>query len=185
MHSRPPTPDVYEEFLPEVDTLLDESLSSLSSGMVSPPDILSDYAEDTNIQPARHLPGSMGVAVETHSAANFDAPLVDNIWTEYHPHSHRPPHTAHFEDYGSEEKSARRQFCDIKKPWSPYQTRLDFEVAELIHETAMNERQTTVLLSLLKRCADGLEKFTIKTHQELQNIWERSTIKSTGVSEIP
>ena len=177
-HSRPPTPDIYEEFLPEVDTLLDESLSSLSSGIASPPDILSNYTEDTDIQPARHPPGPMGAAAETHPTANLDAPLVDDIRTEYHPYSHRSPHTAHFEDHGTEEKSARRQFCDIKKPWSPFQTWLDFEVAELIHETAMNERQTTVLLSLLKCCADGFEKFTIKTHQELQNIWVHNQIYS-------
>ena len=88
MHSRPPTSDVYKEFLPEVDTLLDESLSSLSSGIASPPDILSDYTGDTNIQPAHHPPGPMEEAVETHSATNFDAPLVYDIRTEYHPHSH-------------------------------------------------------------------------------------------------
>jgi hypothetical protein len=160
---------------------------SLSSGIVSPPDILSDHtaSEDTDFQLARHPPQPTGAAMETHSAPSFDVPLVDDIRTQYHPHSHRPPHIAHFEDYGREEKSSRRQFCNIKKPWSPYQTRLDFEVAELIHETAMNERQTTVMLLLLKRCADGFEKFTIKTHKELQNIWKQCAIKSIGVSEIP
>jgi hypothetical protein len=159
LYSRPPTPDEYSTFIPEVDTLLD----------------------DIEVRSERRQPP----AYEHLDIASPDAEaVVDDIRTEFHPNSGRPTQTAHFADYGHRQESARHTFRPPKKPWRPFRTRLDFEVAELILETAMNAKQTTTLISLLQRCAMGIEKFTIHSHDDLQQTWEQSSVKSVQVCKI-
>jgi hypothetical protein len=191
------TPDIYNDFVPELDQLLNDISFEAELDMPQastpqlPPAHLTHIAEDlssdseANVQPERHMPRQFRTAdIQSIPAPLTDSDtnlLLDDIRTEYHPHSSQPPQIAHFEDYGHSEEW-RNKFHSTKKPWSPFRTRLDFEVASLALETVMNERQIQVLFSLLRRCADGLESFTLKNYKDLQDTWDRSSIKSVGVS---
>ena len=179
--SRPLTP-VCSTFLPEADPFPNEtellSKTHLSTIFVPPPpdsDTSSEESDNPGLPIASHPSPSTSAAVLT--------PEFDDIRTEFHPNSGRPPKVVHFADYGREQESAQRTFRRPKKPWRPFRTRLDFEVAELILDTAMNAKQTTTLISLLQRCALGIEKFTIRSHDDLQKTWTQSSIKSVAVSE--
>ncbi|KAH7906115.1 hypothetical protein BJ138DRAFT_1223855 [Hygrophoropsis aurantiaca] len=66
------------------------------------------------------------------------------------------------------------------QPWQPFQTRLDFEVAELAHEAAMSKDQTNHLINLLHRCMRGSESFTIENQEDLHNKWNSASHSLTS-----
>lgn len=126
-------------------------------------------------------PSLLTMPIQGTDSAPVPEATIDDIQTEYHPHSGRKSHIEHFDDYGRKEESTRNDFIPPKKPWRPFRTRLDFEVADLIMETAMNAKQIVTLISLLQRCALSVEKFTIHSHNDLQKTWDQSSTKSVAV----
>lgn len=59
------------------------------------------------------------------------------------------------------------------EPWRPaFQTCLDFELAELMLETHMNEGQMRTLLQILNDATKQPEKLTLKTVKDVQASWE-------------
>ncbi|KAG1856191.1 hypothetical protein C8R48DRAFT_749169 [Suillus tomentosus] len=85
---------------------------------------------------------------------------------EYHPHSKLPPTVHHFSDF-SRSCSSEDQVPHNNSPWEPFQTRLDFEVAEIALEAAMTEEQTNRLLDL--------DIFTLQSHDEVRSLWEMAS----------
>jgi hypothetical protein len=63
----------------------------------------------------------------------------------------------------------------------PFRTRLDFEIAELILDSALNKEQTNRLISLLNRCAGPTENFTIRNQDELLKFWDLASNKCINV----
>lgn len=181
-------PEVYSAAIAGIDHFLDDfdyqaDIHSPASPLPPNPetDNLSDFDESDNV-----CSGTEAHSFRSASKSNSDPVaeadiMVDDIRTEFHPHSNQRTRVEHFDDYGREDASARRSFQPKKKPWRPFRTRLDFEVAELVLETAMNSKQITTLISLLQRCALGAEKFTIHSYKDLQKTWEQSSVKSVGV----
>jgi hypothetical protein len=108
-------------------------------------------------------------------------PQLDDFRTEFHPASGKAPIIAHFDDYGCSQQFKYNKPPD-RTPWSPFKTRLDFEIAELILLAALNKEQTTTLISLLKRCAGGDESFTLRSHDEIKKKWEIASYKCINVS---
>ncbi|KZP28161.1 hypothetical protein FIBSPDRAFT_729690, partial [Athelia psychrophila] len=103
----------------------------------------------------------------------------DDICTEYHPSSKCPRVISHFEDYGRAENSTGiRSDSTRAKPWNPFAARIDFEVADLVHDVAMTKVQTETLLSLLRRCTSG-ETIKIKNYKDITDKWEQSRIHHT------
>jgi hypothetical protein len=88
---------------------------------------------------------------------------IDDIQTEYHHHSGRKFHIEHFDNYNHKEESTHNDFIPLKKPWYPFQTCLDFEVADLILETAMNAKQIVALISLFQHSVWRNSPFTAIT----------------------
>ncbi|KDR65150.1 hypothetical protein GALMADRAFT_148940 [Galerina marginata CBS 339.88] len=103
-----------------------------------------------------------------------DGPIVDDIRTEYHPASGRPASVVHFEDY-REHDPVNIDPPHNPEPWKPFQTRLDFEFAQLAHDAALNKRQVEKLIDLLQRCAKGVEMLTIKTPKNLADVWDQAS----------
>ncbi|KAG2090891.1 uncharacterized protein F5147DRAFT_764362 [Suillus discolor] len=60
-------------------------------------------------------------------------------------------------------------------PWEPFQTWLNFEVAEIALEAALTAEQTNHLLSLIHRSARRDETFTLQNHDEVQELWSTAS----------
>ncbi|KAH7927024.1 hypothetical protein BV22DRAFT_1153995 [Leucogyrophana mollusca] len=95
---------------------------------------------------------------------------VDDIKTEFHPHAEIPAKIDHFVDF-RRERAQKHATPPDREPWKPFRTRIDFEVAELAHEVAMSKDQTNRLIGILRRCARGDERFTIKNHTDIRETW--------------
>ncbi|KAF7980011.1 hypothetical protein HWV62_40118 [Athelia sp. TMB] len=134
----------------------------------------SDYdcaeAEDS-------ISGAANDSVSSAPAADVWEALPDDIRTEYHPQSRREPKVARFEDYGRQASEHREQELRNAIPWEPYQTRLDFELSELMLEAALNKNQTSRLISLIRRAqaASSEDTFTIKSYSELVSVREQAS----------
>ncbi|KAG1741774.1 uncharacterized protein EDB91DRAFT_1237047 [Suillus paluster] len=65
------------------------------------------------------------------------------------------------------------------EPWRPFQSRLEFEVAELALEVGLNNQKTDRLIKLCHRCIVGKEKFTFKNHKDIHIKWEAASVRIT------
>ena len=106
----------------------------------------------------------------------------DDIKIVYHPHSGKPDEIFHLDDYNSSLPRPTNIPME-EKPWRPFRTRTDFEIAELILATHMNKDQTTNFLKLLHEIADDPKCFTIANKKDLDNTWEGArSYHASGVS---
>ena len=102
-----------------------------------------------------------------------------DIKIEFHPHAERTPEFYTLEEYGVlgvHEVNVPR----ASQPWQPFRSRIDFEVAELALQAAMNKDQVNVLLSLMQCCATGQENFTLTSHSELCDLWDHASNLHNG-----
>lgn len=65
----------------------------------------------------------------------------------------------------------------------PFSTQIDYEYADLILDAGLNMQQSNRLILLLHKVAQG-ERFTIKTHSEVQKLWKEASGKLAEVSFI-
>lgn len=74
------------------------------------------------------------------------------VCVEYHPRSKVHPGNFSFYEYSSLAKDSIRNVEENSQnePWHPFNSQLDFELAELILETHLNKDQTNSLLLLIK-----------------------------------
>ncbi|KZP29511.1 hypothetical protein FIBSPDRAFT_727366 [Athelia psychrophila] len=96
--------------------------------------------------PSSHLPPE-----HIPTAAAERQRQIDDIRTKFHAHSQRPTTFTHFEDYGLPDQEGNAPFDPASLPWSPFRTRIDFEIADLVHDLAMSKAQTDTFLSLLPK----------------------------------
>jgi hypothetical protein len=104
-------------------------------------------------------------------------PIPDDIKIEYHPHSKKPPLILKFDDC----KIVKEPIAAVndlppaapaeEEPWAPFDTRLDFEFAELMLDCLMNERQRENLINLVKKLKQEPSEFTIQSVDHLDKIW--------------
>lgn len=116
---------------------------------------------------------------------DFQAPLHNDIKIEYHPSSKREPEIFHFEDYKpylpTDDPSNFPP--PNSEPWKPFRSRLDFELAEFMHNAHFNESQSAELISLIQKCVDDPKSFTLTGIKDLKNCWEHAReLKATTVS---
>lgn len=111
---------------------------------------------------------------------------IDDILTVYHPNSGREPEISHFEEYGGNMPGGSHSFNQraSEEPWRPFQSCLDFEVAELALKAALNKEQTNKLISLLHRAQGGKELFTLSSYDEVSEIWQKASSSLTSVCII-
>lgn len=104
----------------------------------------------------------------------------DDIKTEYHPNSGKEAIIQHFDDYAADEGPHTRLRPEAT-PWSPFATRIDFEVATLALECSMNKQQTNTLIQLICHVQQGFDQCTLKNYDDLQEMWDSAGEKSTKV----
>ncbi|KAG1788983.1 uncharacterized protein HD556DRAFT_1433910 [Suillus plorans] len=98
------------------------------------------------------LPGLQSHYDDANPADQEPLPQLDDIKVDYHPHSQIPSTIHHFADF-SRTRPTEASVPRNHAPWEPFRTRLDFEVAEIALEAALNTDQTNRLLSLVHRSA--------------------------------
>ncbi|KAG1858282.1 hypothetical protein C8R48DRAFT_748763 [Suillus tomentosus] len=113
---------------------------------------------------------------------------VDDIKVEHHPNSGIPTkvhafgdfkrHPAHYSSWSAPEPDAQ--------PWRPFKSRLEFDIAEIALEAALNNAQTDRLLDICCRCAQQSEKFTFQNHKDVRAKWDAASQRFTkDVVSIP
>ncbi|KAG1808103.1 hypothetical protein EV424DRAFT_1474084 [Suillus variegatus] len=60
-------------------------------------------------------------------------------------------------------------------PWHPFKSQLEFDVAKLILEVGLNNKQTDHFIKLCHRCAIGKEKMSFRNHKDIHNLWEAAS----------
>jgi len=106
-------------------------------------------------------------------------PQMDDIRVEYHPHSKIPSKTVPFDQFSREAniKSARGP----DEPWYPFETREDFELAEIALQAAIKKEHFDALLKLIRRCADSKGSVTLSSHDQMKETWTQASVLLTPV----
>lgn len=95
---------------------------------------------------------------------------------EYHPHSERPTRIVSPEEF-------KKMFNDQPdptappddEPWHPFSTREDFDFAELVHDTKLNQKQIERFIDIINRCQKSPGSFTMRNHNDLKGSLEKAS----------
>ncbi|KAK0476943.1 hypothetical protein IW261DRAFT_1566392 [Armillaria novae-zelandiae] len=98
-------------------------------------------------------------------------PPADYIRTEYHPHSSRQPRLDKVEEFQAQTGS-RSTIASEDKPWSPFSSRDDFELAEWILESGINQGDIDALLTMMIKRGGQVPSF--QNHRELIAMWKKA-----------
>ncbi|KAK0499675.1 hypothetical protein EDD18DRAFT_1349877 [Armillaria luteobubalina] len=98
-------------------------------------------------------------------------PPVDYIHTEYHPHSGQQPRLDKIEEFQAQTGS-RSTIALEDKPWSLFSSRDDFELAEWILESGINQGDIDALLMMMIKRGGQVPLF--QNHQELIAMWKKA-----------
>ena len=120
-------------------------------------------------------------SANTQPSPPLEIPM-DSIKTEYHPHSGRPHRIEKFEDYT--ERNTTNTPSPPTNPWRPFQSKLDFEFAEVALEACLTKKQVEKLISIIQRCQTGEDQMNIGTHKQLRETWDEASSLLTPVSNI-
>ena len=108
-------------------------------------------------------------------------PSIDDIRIEYHPHSERPAEILPLKDYQERQRKIKTPKLNTHQPWKPFQTRAEFEFAEVALKAGLSKNQADTLILLMKRCIRGEETFEIDSHAHLCEIWNAGAVLHTAV----
>jgi hypothetical protein len=110
-------------------------------------------------------------------------PQMDDIRVEYHPHSKIPSKTVPFDQFSREANT--KSTHGPHEPWYPFETREDFELAEIALQAAMKKEHFDALLKLIRRCADSKGSVTLSSHDQMKQAWNQASLLLTPVREFP
>ncbi|PCH42571.1 hypothetical protein WOLCODRAFT_71761, partial [Wolfiporia cocos MD-104 SS10] len=102
----------------------------------------------------------------------------DDIMTEYHPSSYIPWRIQPFEEYGQEDNEAPSPPMS-KSPWEPFQTRADFEFAEIALKSSLKWDQIDSLIKLINAVATGSMRFSLTSEAQLRDVWDAASNQLT------
>lgn len=124
----------------------------------------------------------------TLTLSNTDSPILnkhepvdafptlnrDNIKVKYHPSSGIVTSIHGFDTF-EHHPTATSITPPDGHPWRPFKSRLEFDVAKLILEVGLNNKQTDHFIKLCHRCAIGKEKMSFRNHKDIHNLWEAAS----------
>jgi hypothetical protein len=130
---------------------------------------------------------SLGDGVDLGQADNNQGAHLHEIKISYHPASKRPEQRFGInEDPPSASASTGSQPPDpaaAQTPWHPFCSRLDFEIAELSLNAHLSKADTENLLSIIRRCIESPEQFTLWSHKDLSEYWDLARSMTDSVSK--
>lgn len=104
---------------------------------------------------------------------------------EYHPHSEKATRVVSTDEFKASLNDHSEQAAPPEdEPWRPFQSREDFEFADIVHDAALNEKQTKRLINLIQRCQGAPGSFTFRKHKDLKNSLEDASKLLTPVTTI-
>jgi hypothetical protein len=111
-------------------------------------------------------------------------PHIDDIKIKYHLKSACEPKFYCFDNYSGQQNRSTEDLETINaKPWKPFCTCLDSEIAELMLESHLNSVQSTALLSLIQKAIAHPDDFTLSSTNDLEKVWTAAcNIRAAGVS---
>lgn len=111
-------------------------------------------------------------------------PALDDFRTTYHPRSNQQPkqRVDAFGDYNSS-KPAPPPFTE-PDPWKPFRSKTEFEFADIVLQAALTRTQINQLLKVVHTLMAERPEFHLKTHSDLQDLWEVASERLTGVSML-
>jgi len=102
---------------------------------------------------------------------------------EYHPHSKKRTRVISAEEFkASLSGNSEPTTPPDDKPWRPFQSREDFEFAELVHDAALNRPQIERLIKLIQRCQNAPGAFTFHNYNELKGSLDSASKLLTPVT---
>ncbi|THU88840.1 hypothetical protein K435DRAFT_679108, partial [Dendrothele bispora CBS 962.96] len=102
---------------------------------------------------------------------------IDDIKTEFHPHSGKPVVVETFEAFSFNSLLDPAQVPADFEPWKPFRTRFDYEVSEFALRANLNKEMTGDLIDLLHKAANHSDQFTIQSSTEMQKLWDLASVK--------
>ncbi|KIM78816.1 hypothetical protein PILCRDRAFT_10760 [Piloderma croceum F 1598] len=157
-----------------------------SSRFPPDPGLLCAAADDEAITfEAPHIISDAGIDNLRRSSslelyANGTAgPQIDDIKTEFHPHSGRETIIVSFAEYGRAEKSRLLPPRD-NEPWRPFRERIDFEFAEFAVQSGLTGREVDAALALHRRSGIGGSKITISSQKEMYDLIDEASVVLTS-----
>jgi len=111
-------------------------------------------------------------------------PQIHEIKIVYHPASKRAETYIRVdEDLPSAPAVGGPGQPTAEQPWHPFRSRLDFEIAELALNAHLSKADTERLLSIIQRCIQDPEQFTLQGHKDITEYWDLARSTADGVSK--
>ncbi|KAF8961518.1 hypothetical protein BDZ97DRAFT_1921202 [Flammula alnicola] len=109
-------------------------------------------------------------------------PFMDDIKIEYHPHTKQPSDVLPLKEYQARQHKTKTVDPGLrpKRPWKPFRIRAEFEFAEVALKASLTKNQVNALISVMKRCTEGDDKFDIRDHAHLCEIWNAGAVLHTA-----
>ncbi|KAK1215699.1 hypothetical protein PQX77_021704 [Marasmius sp. AFHP31] len=105
-------------------------------------------------------------------------PAVNDILVEHHPSIMTPNRVMSLDSYLRSQREEATPPPPMKQPWAPFQSRIDFDVANFALQARLNKNLTNVLLQLVRRITKG-ETVSFKNYNNICELWERASHMST------
>ncbi|KAH9477174.1 hypothetical protein JR316_0011092 [Psilocybe cubensis] len=157
------------------DTLLVNSQSDAESEALEAPDLES-------------IPRGSILSMLDAMSSGYSSHTVDEVRIQYHPSANKSPKvvpTSQYDPHSTRHATSALPKPNHDKPWHPFATRLDFEIAELALDTHMNKNQKATLLNLIKECIANPHLFTIENASEMDKTWEFArSYRSSGTQQF-
>jgi hypothetical protein len=126
---------------------------------------------------------SSGDEVDLDQGNNV-APQLHDIKISYHPASKRPDQYFSINENmpGVSVPTGSQSSATAEAPWHPFRSRLDFEIAELSLNAHLSKADTEHLLSIIHRCIETPEQFTLSSHKDISEYWDMARSMTESVS---
>lgn len=102
-------------------------------------------------------------------------PQVDDFKLEHHPGAQKQTVIYPFEEYRQTRPETDFE-ATMDEPWHPFETRGDFELAEIVHESRMSRGATQRLLKLIQDIRRGEAELTFSNESDLRTAWDNASI---------
>lgn len=108
-------------------------------------------------------------ALEVDSGPQYNDDDIKIVW---HPRAGREPEIISFEEWG-QRMASKPAIVTNKAPWRPYfQTREDFELADIFRRNSMNKKDQNKVIELIRAGTNGSSNVTFTSAADVEKAWE-------------
>ncbi|KAG8221457.1 hypothetical protein J3R82DRAFT_1663 [Butyriboletus roseoflavus] len=102
----------------------------------------------------------------------------DSFKMEYYS---KASHATEYESFSTYRRQSFQPSLSDDAPWAPFLSRVDFEIAEVTHQSTMSKGQINQLLKLIWSIAGGQLGFTLRSYNDITNAWSHVIPQLTPV----